>query len=99
MLPKATVAQLSEMLVSIEQVVVVKPKKARAPSKEELRTLFDANGCVTTADIEAIAARLGVKVDSVRTAISDLQSEKWARGPALKIEKAGENYILSTKSP
>lgn len=72
-----------------------KPKARRGSSKEELRRLFDANGYVTNDDIDSVARKLGVKTQSVMTALSDLQNPKWANGPVLGIAKEGDRYCLS----
>ena len=70
------------------------PKARRGSSKEELRHLFKAKGYVTNDDLEAIARQLGVKRESVMTALSDLQNPKWAQGPVLKIENDNGRYVV-----
>ena len=70
-----------------------KPRARRGSSKEELRSLFEANGYVTRDDLDAIARQLGVKRESVQTALSDLQNPNWSKGPALNIEKDGDRYV------
>lgn len=92
---KATVATLTKIYTGLTMVVKEKSGKQRASSKDQLRLLFTERGRVTTADVEAIAQRLGVKKASVLTAISDLKSKKYAQGPALQIEKDGDDYVLS----
>lgn len=71
-----------------------KPNARRGSSKEELRRLFEANGYVTNDDLDAISRQLGVKRESVQTALSDLQNPKWAQGPVLKVEKHSGGYKL-----
>jgi len=65
----------------------------RGSSKEEIRRLFDANGYVTKADLDHIARQLGIKRESVQTALSDLQNPKWAQGPTVIVEKEGDRYV------
>ncbi len=94
---KATVAQLSELLVSFEQKIVDKPKakKARKSSKNLLRALFAKNGYVTREDIKAIARECGVKEGSVETGLTDLRNPKYAAGEVVNSVKDGDRWIVA----
>jgi NADH:ubiquinone oxidoreductase subunit E len=86
-----------KLIATISQLQPAAELEARrGSSKQELRQLFDANGYVTNEDIDAIARQLGVKRESVQTALSDLQNPKWAKGPVLKVQKKGDRYALTS---
>ncbi len=71
---KSSKAELETTLKSLSS----KPAKRRTSSKDSLRTLFAKNGFVTKDDIAAIADNLGVKLNSVETALVDLKNPKWS---------------------
>ncbi len=79
--PKAKTSKV-ELEATLEQLTA-KPTKRHGSSKDSLRALFMKNGFVTREDVARIADQLGVKLNSVETALVDLKNPKWAGGPVI----------------
>ena len=62
---------------------------------DALRILFKKNGFVTKADIIQIANNLGVKPNTVETALVDLKNPKWAGGPVVSHKKDDEGRYIA----
>ena len=88
---KSTKAELEGTLKKLAS----KPTKRRGSSKDALRTLFKRNGCVTKTDIDQIANNLGVKPNTVETALVDLKNPKWAGGPVINHKKDDEGRYVA----
>ena len=69
---KTPKSKLVEMAQALHE-----PAKRKGSAKTSLRALFEKRGAVTVGDMEKISAELGVKLNTVQTALIDLKSPKW----------------------
>ncbi len=92
--PKAK-ASKTELECTLKDLAA-KPTKRRTSSKDSLRALFTKNGFVTRDDIEKIADQLGVKLNSVETALVDLKNPKWAGGPVINHKRDDDGRYMVT---
>ncbi len=88
---KASKAELENTLKSLS----AKPTKRRSSSKDSLRALFAKNGFVSKTDLSRIADQLGVKLNSVETALVDLKNPKWAGGPVVNHKRDVEGRYVA----